>query len=105
MSIIPTIPAAFLTTAETPIYSGYDHGPRLWGFDVVYDQQVAGVVMKVVTGFYLWVIIAVIFFRWALRETGPTRRSSAASSSSRSRPRRSGSSARHDGSEAVTYEQ
>ena len=68
MSIIPTIPAAFLTTAETTIYSGYDHGPRLWGFDVVYDQQVAGVVMKVVTGFYLWVIIAVIFFRWALRD-------------------------------------
>ena len=74
ISIIPTIPAAFLTTAEMPLYSGYDHGPRLWGFDVVNDQQVAGVVMKVVTGFYLWVIIAVIFFRWALGDRTNSRK-------------------------------
>jgi len=28
------------------------------------------VVMKVVTGFYLWGIIATIFFRWSLGERG-----------------------------------
>lgn len=66
MSVIPTIPAAFLTVAEGVIYEGYDHLPRLWGFSVVGDQQLAGIVMKVITGFYLWGIIAVIFFRWSL---------------------------------------
>lgn len=70
MSVIPTIPAAFLTAAEGIIYRGYDHGPRLWGFDVIGDQQLAGVVMKVISGFYLWGIIAVIFFRWALGGKG-----------------------------------
>jgi putative membrane protein len=70
MSVIPTIPAAFLTAAEGVIYTGYDHAVRLWGFDVVDDQQVAGVVMKVISGFYLWGIIGFIFFRWAFSQRG-----------------------------------
>lgn len=70
MSVIPTIPAAFLTAAEGVIYRGYADLPRMWGFDVIGDQQLAGVMMKVVTGFYLWGIIAVIFFRWALPRRG-----------------------------------
>lgn len=74
LSIIPTIPAAFLTTAETILYRAYDHGPRMWGLSVQQDQQVAGVIMKVVTGSYLWVIIATIFFRWALGERGEQQR-------------------------------
>ncbi|MFM7069518.1 MAG: cytochrome c oxidase assembly protein, partial [Actinomycetes bacterium] len=67
-SIIPTIPAAFLTTAEGVLYQGYDRSPRLWGLSVQYDQQLAGIVMKVIAGFYLWGIIAFIFFRWSLGE-------------------------------------
>lgn len=70
LSIIPTIPAAFLTTADGVLYSGYDHGPRLWGLTVEADQQLAGVFMKVVTGFYLWMIIAAIFFKWAFGDRG-----------------------------------
>jgi putative membrane protein len=72
MSVIPTIPAAFLTAAEGVIYRGYEDLPRLWGFDPVGDQQLAGVVMKVITGFYLWGIIAVLFFKWALPRKGTT---------------------------------
>ncbi len=68
LSIIPTLPAAFLTTAETIIYQGYNHDPRLWGLSVEHDQQLAGVIMKVITGFYLWVLIAGIFFKWSLKE-------------------------------------
>jgi putative membrane protein len=64
MSIIPTIPAAFLTAAENPIYSSYDHGPRLWGFTVMGDQQFAGAVMKVLEGAYLWAIIIVMLLKW-----------------------------------------
>jgi putative membrane protein len=70
MSVIPTIPASFLAAAAGVIYQGYNHGPRLWGVDVTDDQQMAGVVMKVLTGFYLWTIIGVVFFRWAFGEKG-----------------------------------
>lgn len=74
MSVIPTIPAAFLTVAEGVLYTAYDQPIRLWGLDVVNDQQLAGIVMKVITGFYLWGIIAVIFFRWAFSERGERQR-------------------------------
>lgn len=73
LSIIPTIPASFLTVSEGVIYQGYDHGPRLWGMNIINDQQLAGVMMKVVTGFYLWGIIAVIFFKWSLGGKGEKR--------------------------------
>lgn len=66
LSIIPTLPAAFLTTAEEVLYQGYNTPIRLWGVSVQNDQQLAGIVMKVISGFYLWFIIAGIFFKWSL---------------------------------------
>ncbi|MDZ7734419.1 MAG: cytochrome c oxidase assembly protein [Acidimicrobiia bacterium] len=30
MSIVPTVPPAWLTLAENPVYAAYDHGQRLW---------------------------------------------------------------------------
>lgn len=68
MSIVPTVPAAWLTFAEGSVYSGYDHGDRLWGISVITDQQAAGAVMKVLGGTYLWLLIAVRFFRYTARE-------------------------------------
>jgi len=68
MSILPTIPAAFLTFAETPLYEAYNHDVRLWGISAAADQQAAGVVMKLGGGMYLWSLIGVLFFRWSLRE-------------------------------------
>ena len=67
-SIVPTVPAAWLTFADGAVYEVYDHLPRLWGISVADDQQAAGLIMKVVGGFYLWTIITVLFFRWANRE-------------------------------------
>lgn len=65
MSILPTIPAGFLTFAPGAIYESYDHPVRLWGITVTEDQQMAGLVMKIAGGMYLWAIIATLFFRWA----------------------------------------
>ena len=65
MSIVPTVPAAWLTFAEGAVYSAYDHPDRLWGISVTTDQQAAGVVMKILGGGYLWALIAVRFFRWS----------------------------------------
>ena len=68
MSIIPTIPAAWLTFADNPVYPAYDTPDRLWGISVVDDQQAAGFIMKVLGGFFLWILIAVRFFSWATQQ-------------------------------------
>ncbi len=64
MSIVPTVPAGWLTFAEGIVYQSYDTNDPLWGISPRDDQQAAGAVMKVVGGFYLWVLIAIRFFRW-----------------------------------------
>ena len=68
MSIIPTVPAGWLTFADNPVYSAYDTVERLWDISTVADQQAAGAVMKVIGGFFLWGMIAVRFFKWATAE-------------------------------------
>ena len=65
MSVVPTVPAGWLTFAEGIVYSSYDHSDPLWGISPTHDQQVAGVVMKIVGGFYLWALIALRFMRFA----------------------------------------
>jgi putative membrane protein len=66
-SIVPTVPAGWLTFAEGAVYSAYDIPARLWGLDVTEDQQVAGLIMKLVGGGFLWIVITVRFFQWAAR--------------------------------------
>jgi putative membrane protein len=63
-SIIPTVPASFLTFATHPIYKFYGHVPRLWGLGATEDQRIAGLIMKLGGGFFLWTVIAVVFFKW-----------------------------------------
>jgi putative membrane protein len=68
-SILPTVPASFLTFSDRPIYSFYADAPRLWQWlDPVTDQRVAGLMMKILGGLILWGVIAVVFFRWNARE-------------------------------------
>ena len=67
-TIVPTIPASFLTFGHTPLYRIYESFPRLWGVSALTDQQLAGLIMKIGAGFFLWTVIAVIFFRWYARE-------------------------------------
>ena len=52
MSIIPTVPAAWLTFAEGTVYNHYDDGYQMWGITVQSDQQAAGLIMKLIGGFY-----------------------------------------------------
>ena len=70
-SIVPTIPASFLTFGAHPLYSYYAKVPRLWGISAISDMQVAGVIMKIGVGLALWVIIAILFFRWYSAEEAP----------------------------------
>jgi putative membrane protein len=63
-SIVPTVPASFLTFADGPIYKFYGAAAPLIGVDPVVDQRIAGLTMKLVGGFILWGFIAAVFFRW-----------------------------------------
>lgn len=63
-SLVPTVPASFLTFGERPLYQVYEAFPRLWGISAHTDQLVAGLIMKIVGGAILWGVIAVLFFRW-----------------------------------------
>lgn len=63
-SLVPTVPASFLTFASSPFYEFYARAPRLWGISAVTDQRVAGLLMKLGGGAILWTVIAVVFFRW-----------------------------------------
>ena len=38
-SVVPTIPASFLTFGSTPLYKFYEHVPHLFGLSTLEDQQ------------------------------------------------------------------
>ncbi len=65
MSVLPTVPGAWLTLAEGPLYRVYDIPARMGHVSVIQDQQAAGLIMKLGGAVYLWSIITVLFFRWA----------------------------------------
>ena len=62
-SLVPTIPAAWLTFADGAVYKTYDQPIRVWGLSVVFDQQLAGAIMKTGGGIFLWAVIIYIFFK------------------------------------------
>lgn len=63
MSVVPTVPAGWLTFAEGAVYSHYGDQPvRVWGLSATHDQQLAGAVMKLAGGMYLWAIVIFMFF-------------------------------------------
>ena len=61
-SLVPTIPAGWLTFAEGSVYNHYDTPVRVWGMNVLSDQQLAGGEMKLGGSIYMWSIIITIFF-------------------------------------------
>ena len=67
-SVVPTVPASFLTFGASPLYKFYEGVPHLFGLSTLADQQAAGLIMKIGAGLLLWAIIAVVFFRWASEE-------------------------------------
>ena len=70
-SILPTIPASFLTFAEFPLYETYELAPRVGGIDPTLDQRNAGLIMKLGGTIFLWSRIAALWFRWAASQERP----------------------------------
>jgi putative membrane protein len=73
-TIVPTIPASFLTFGHHPLYRRYETLPKLWGISALDDQLIAGLIMKIGAGVLLSALIAVIFFRWVATESQTPRR-------------------------------
>ncbi len=63
-SLVPTVPASFLTLGDQPLYKIYETFPRLWGISAHTDQVLAGFIMKFGGGLLLWGAITWVFFSW-----------------------------------------
>ncbi len=61
---LPTIPASFMTFAEYPIYALYELAPPMSGLSAVEDQQLAGLLMKLLGGFIIFGTGTALFFKW-----------------------------------------
>jgi putative membrane protein len=69
LSILPTVPASFLTFGRFPLYELYELAPRVMAsLDPVVDQQIAGLLLKMGGGIIIWTFMTILFFRWAGRE-------------------------------------
>ncbi|MDW3178681.1 MAG: cytochrome c oxidase assembly protein [Acidimicrobiia bacterium] len=68
-TIVPTVPAGFLTWAQAPLYDSYASAPRVWGISPVEDLQMAGLIMKLGGGLILWSFILFVFATWASGES------------------------------------
>ncbi len=67
-TILPTVPASFLTFSRTPIYPIYGDAATDYGVTPLVDQTVAGLIMKLGGGLLLWSIIIAIWIRWIQEE-------------------------------------
>ncbi|HEX4867234.1 MAG TPA: cytochrome c oxidase assembly protein [Acidimicrobiales bacterium] len=102
-SIVPTVPGAWLIFAQGAVYSAYDIPQRMFGISVTTDQQVAGAIMKLGAGTYLWVIITMLFFKWSAAQ----QRADKAERIARHAPTLAAAAASDDAAvgEELTYEQ
>ena len=66
-TLAPTIPAALLMFGDYPYYGVYELAPRALGLSAQQDQQLAGLIMKVIGDPLIWFSTAFIFFRWQAR--------------------------------------
>lgn len=72
-SIVPTVIAAFVSFADSAVYSFYASAPRMWSLTAVEDQQLAGGLMKLMGSLIYWGLIAAVFFKWYAREQADDR--------------------------------
>jgi len=68
-SLVPTVPASFLTFGSHPLYPVYEAFPHPFGMTTLADQQTAGLIMKILGGIVLWGVITVIWFAWMNQES------------------------------------
>ena len=68
-SLLPGAISAVLTFSDQTIYPTYAAAERITVLSPLADQQIAGLLMKVVGTVVLWLLASIIFFVWASRES------------------------------------
>lgn len=70
LGVVPTVPAMWLSMADDPVYHHYGRqAVRVFGINAMDDQQIAGVIMKVGGGLFLWTIMGYVYFARFGKET------------------------------------
>ncbi len=67
-SILPTVPASFLTFSHVPLYPVYGDASLAFGLTAIADQTIAGLIMKLGGTFLIWIVMGVVWFRWVAEE-------------------------------------
>jgi putative membrane protein len=67
--VLMTAPNAMITFSRLPIYATYELAPPIPGIDVLQDQRLAGIWMRLGAAIAVWTAISVFFIRWSRRET------------------------------------
>ena len=67
-SLVPAIIGAFITFSTIVIYPMYQETPKLWDLSTLEDQQIAGLIMKILGLAILWIMLTVRFFQWVGHE-------------------------------------
>ena len=62
-SVVPMVPAGWLTFAEGTVYRQYQQPVRVWGMSITADQQLAGAIMKTGGTLFVWAVILGIWIR------------------------------------------
>ena len=65
MSII----AIFITYADEVLFPAYASAPRVWGISPMQDQLFGGLIMWIPGGLFFACVMAVVFFKWAARDS------------------------------------
>ena len=66
LMVIPmSIVAIYIAMADHVLYPAYSIAPRLWGISPLSDQQIGGLIMWVPGGLLFYVVMTVVFFKWA----------------------------------------
>jgi cytochrome c oxidase assembly factor CtaG len=63
-----------LSFASRPIYAYYEAVPRLWGIDIVTDQQIGGVIMWVPGSMMYLIAGLIVFARWISQQEAQSQR-------------------------------
>src|SRR5687767_8124626 len=73
LMVIPmSIVAIYIAMADHVLYPAYSVAPRVWDISPLSDQQIGGLIMWVPGGLLFYVVMTVVFFKWAGRDNDST---------------------------------
>ena len=69
MTIPMSVIAIFITYADEVLFPAYASAPRIWGISPMQDQLFGGLIMWIPGGLFFACVMAVVFFKWAARDS------------------------------------